>query len=70
MPMTLRQAREKKRLTQEALANLTGLDQAHISQLENGRIEKPSWESVFLISTALGMEPQDIFPVADRVEDR
>jgi transcriptional regulator with XRE-family HTH domain len=35
---TLRAARKKKRLTQKQLSALTGIHQARLSRLENGRV--------------------------------
>jgi transcriptional regulator with XRE-family HTH domain len=60
---TLRDTRG--RLTQEELADLSGVDQTTISNIENGRIKKPSWETVARLSAALGVEPVELFPVDD-----
>lgn len=65
MPMTLREARTAKQLTQEQLADLVGVDQATISDLELGRNRNPSWNTVARIAKSLGVEPHDLFPIAD-----
>lgn len=51
------------RLTQQELAELAGVDQTTISDLENGRIKKPSWETVARLSAALSVSPAELFPV-------
>lgn len=51
------------RLTQQELAELSGIDQTTISDIENGRIKKPSWETVARLSAALGLDPAELFPV-------
>jgi transcriptional regulator with XRE-family HTH domain len=61
--MTLRQARLKRKLTQEQLAAIAGVDQATISNLESGNIAAPSWPTVSRISQALKVKPEDLFPV-------
>jgi transcriptional regulator with XRE-family HTH domain len=61
--MTLREARVRSGLTQESLAELVGVDQATISDLERGRNSNPSWATVAKIAAALKVDPKDIFPV-------
>ena len=50
----LRQAREKKGLSQEALAKLVGVTQGAISQYELGEV-KPSTKILWKLSHALGV---------------
>jgi transcriptional regulator with XRE-family HTH domain len=61
--MELRTARQKRKLTQEQLAELSGLPQTTISDIERGAIKKPSWEAVSRIAKALECSPEEIFPV-------
>lgn len=63
MPMTLREARDLRGLTQEQLADRAGVDQATISNLENGRVQFPSWDTVARVCGVLKVKPQDIFPL-------
>lgn len=49
------QAREEKSLTQEDLAQLTGIPQAHISRIENGNYN-PSLAYLKRIASGLGKE--------------
>ena len=61
--MTLRDIRRAKELTQERLAEMSGVDQSTISNLENGNIENPTWETVGRLATALDVEPAEVFPL-------
>jgi len=63
--MDLKTAREKRKLTQEQLASLSGVRQTTISDMERGVIKKPSWEAVARISRVLKFSPETIFPVDD-----
>ena len=62
-PDNMRSARLGRKLTQEQLAALVGVDQATISDLECRRNTNPSWRTVKRIADALGVRPEDIFPV-------
>jgi transcriptional regulator with XRE-family HTH domain len=61
--MTLREARLQRRMTQEDLAAKSGVEQTTISNIETGRVQSPSWDTVAKLSAALGYQPHDIFPV-------
>lgn len=61
--MNLKTARTLKGFTQEKLANLSGIDQTTISAIECGKNKKPSWETVLRIAKALGVDPEEIFPI-------
>lgn len=65
MPMTLRAVRQRKHLTQEQLGELVGVDQATISNLENGNVESPAWPTVCRIARVVKVKPEILFPVAD-----
>lgn len=58
--MTLRQARTRRRLTQEQLAVATGIKQGVISRLETGVIADPSFSTVTRLADALGMDPRTL----------
>lgn len=68
--MTLREARLRRNMTQEALAAASGIEQATISNLETGRVQSPSWDTVAKLSAALEMDPHDIFPVQEIVDGK
>ncbi len=61
--MKLKTARALKGITQEKLAALSGIDQTTISAIECGKNKNPSWETVSRIAKALGVPPEEIFPV-------
>jgi len=61
--MDLRTARGERKLTQEQLAELSGLPQTTISDIERGVIRKPSWDAVARLSRALDYAPDELFPI-------
>jgi transcriptional regulator with XRE-family HTH domain len=63
--MTLREARTRRKLRQEDLAELVGVDQATISNLESGKTEAPAWPVVCRIGRVLGVKPEVLFPVSE-----
>ena len=48
--------REQKHFSQSQLAELSGINQAHISRIESGR-SKPTMPTVFRICKALEIDP-------------
>jgi transcriptional regulator with XRE-family HTH domain len=52
--LSLRELREKRGLTQEAVALLGGIDKAQVSRLERG-LSKPRATTVVALSRALGL---------------
>jgi transcriptional regulator with XRE-family HTH domain len=63
--MGLREKRQLKRLTQEQLADRSGVDQTNISAIETGKNRNPSWETVARLSIALSADPFELFPLGD-----
>ena len=61
--MNLKTARTEKGLTQEQLADLSGVDQSTICALETLRLKRPSWVIVRKLATALDCQPEELFPV-------
>lgn len=59
----LRELRQKLGLTQEQLAERSGIDQTTISTLERDSNANPTWDTVSKIARALGVDPQEIFPM-------
>jgi transcriptional regulator with XRE-family HTH domain len=56
-PITLLDARRRRRLDQVTLAKRSGLNQSTVSRLEQGAITKPSRETVQQLELALGLKP-------------
>lgn len=59
----LRNTRLDQRLTLQELSRRTGVDFRTISDLEHGRIQNPSYDSVVKLAQALGLEPSSLRPV-------
>lgn len=54
---TVREARQRKRMTQDDLAEASGLDQTTISDLETGRNTNPRLDTIRRLAKALGIRP-------------
>ena len=52
----LQEERKAKKISQEKLAKLTGLDRTFISLIENGK-RNPTFTTILKICSALGLEP-------------
>ena len=50
---TLRDARRRRRLTQEQLEALSGVEQTAISSIERGNVKDPRWSTVKKLEDAL-----------------
>ena len=57
MAVTLRQLRERKKLSQRQLALLTGIQQTTISTLERGAVADPRTSTVQALARVLGQPP-------------
>ena len=62
--MRLRELRKQRNLTQEVLAELSGVDQVTISYIEIGKVRNPHWETVSKIARALGVGVEELFKPA------
>lgn len=58
--LTLREARRKRGLSQEALAERSGLLQTSISKLELGKIVEPLFSNGLALADALEMDPHTL----------
>ena len=63
MKNKIRTLRIKRKLSQSELAKLTGLSQAYINELENGKKNNPTYEVLQKLAKALGV------PVSALLED-
>ena len=57
--LTIKKCRERKKLTQEVLSGLSGLDRTHYSKIERG-LRSPNIDSIFKISAALNISPHEL----------
>jgi transcriptional regulator with XRE-family HTH domain len=58
---SLRAARRRAGLTMDTLAEMSGVSQPHLSQMENGRVS-PSISTLYRLANALGISPQQLLP--------
>ncbi len=58
--LRIKEFREKRKLTQDKLAETVGIDPKHLSRIENGR-NYPSFETLEKILESLDISYEDIF---------
>lgn len=58
--MRIKEFREKRKLTQDKLAEMVNIDPKHLSRIENGR-NYPSFETLEKILESLQVSYEDIF---------
>ncbi len=56
----LQEERKAKKISQEKLAKISGLDRTYISLIENGK-RSPSLSTILKISSALKILPSELF---------
>ena len=56
----LQEERKAKKISQEKLAKLTGLDRTFISLIENGK-RSPTFSTILKICSALEISPSELF---------
>lgn len=61
----LQQERKAKKISQEKLAKLTGLDRTFISLIENGK-RSPTFSTILKICSALEIEPSELFSIYEK----
>jgi transcriptional regulator with XRE-family HTH domain len=61
----LQTEREAKKISQEKLSKLSGLDRTFISLVENGK-RSPTFSTILKISSALGINPSDLFLIYEK----
>jgi transcriptional regulator with XRE-family HTH domain len=60
----LQEERKAKKISQEKLAKLTGLDRTFISLIENGK-RSPTFSTILKICSALDLEPSELFSIPE-----
>jgi transcriptional regulator with XRE-family HTH domain len=65
----IRQLRNERDMTQEALAHAAGVTVGHLSMIERGH-SNPTWATVKAISTALDEPMVELTRLASKFEDR
>jgi transcriptional regulator with XRE-family HTH domain len=61
----IRELRRERLLTQEDLAEKSGLNANSIVRIENGTIKEPRFSTVRKLAAALGVDPMDLPKVED-----
>jgi transcriptional regulator with XRE-family HTH domain len=56
----LKEERKAKKISQEKLAKLTGLDRTFISLIENGK-RSPTFSTILKVCSALEIPPSELF---------
>jgi transcriptional regulator with XRE-family HTH domain len=64
----IKQRREERGLSQEALGHAAGIHPTWISHIESGR-NNPAWGSVKRIAAALGLKVSELAARAEELED-
>lgn len=65
----LKQLRKKKKLTQNVLSGLAGLDETHYNKIERG-LRSPNLETLFKISYALDIKPHELVLMIENELDK
>lgn len=65
--MELKKYRRIAGLTQEALAQKSGVDASIISRLERGRRRTASYDSIVRLARALNLEPEELVAIGETV---
>ena len=63
MKILLEQYRKRRRLSQEQLANLSGVSQPMISMIETGSVPNPTISTVYRLASALKCMVEDLIEV-------
>jgi len=61
----LQEERKAKKISQEKLAKLSGLDRTFISLIENGK-NSPSFSTILKICSALEIAPSELFSIYEK----
>jgi transcriptional regulator with XRE-family HTH domain len=61
----LQEERKAKKISQEKLAKLTGLDRTFISLIENGK-NSPSFSTILKVCEALEIDPSELFSIYEK----
>ncbi|MFA6333750.1 MAG: helix-turn-helix transcriptional regulator [Methanoregula sp.] len=61
----LQEERKAKKISQEKLAKLAGLDRTFISLIENGK-RSPTFSTILKICSVLEIEPSELFSIYEK----
>jgi transcriptional regulator with XRE-family HTH domain len=61
----IQEERKAKKISQEKLATLTGLDRTAISLIENGK-RSPTFSTILKICSSLKIKPSELFSIYEK----
>jgi len=61
----VRQLREEQGLTQEQLAEVSGLQATYLSDVERG-VRNPAWSTILALAKSLKVQPSELASLAER----
>ena len=67
--MSLKDIRLQAELTQEELAERSGVNQTTISAIERGQIKSPTYDTVVRLARSLGVPVDELFPADEVAHD-
>jgi len=67
--MVLQQYRTQRKMSQELLSGLAGIDRTHYSKIERG-LRSPTLDTLFKIARALGVPPEEIVRTIDEAVEK
>ena len=62
---TVKECREEKHISQDQLADITGVARETISRLENGKYQSPKYRLIYDIAAYFGKPIEDVFYYAE-----
>lgn len=68
--MNFRQLRERVGMTQYRLAQVSGVEQTTISQLELGKVRDPRWSTISALASALDASPSTVAKAIENTAKR
>lgn len=68
--MNFRQLRERAGFTQYRLAQVSGVEQTTLSQLELGKVRDPRWSTIAAIAAALDASPGTVAKAIEHTQKR
>ena len=67
--MVLQQYRKQRKMSQELLSGLAGIDRTHYSKIERG-LRSPTIDTLFKIARALDVPPEEIVRTIDEAVEK
>ncbi len=62
--LTIRQLRQKRKLSQEVLSGLAGIGRSHLTMIENGT-KQANFETIWKLAAAFDMRPSELVKIIE-----